>query len=265
MGSNPIPAGDLAAAVDDLKQLIVNLHAKTEEKLIEIQKHMATSERDQELKNNLMSERLDRLEDRIRVQEDRSRRNNLLFRGIEEPKAESWAEAESTILDFGTYFALFNPNNPPKFDRVHRLGTYRQGQCRPIIARFTQFKDKSEILFKAKNLKGSSFNIAEDFSAETRQIRRELYPFLMEARSKGKKASYAVDKLKIEGKQYELADLKKSCAMEGEPKLTYPPDCPTSHQNKDLTQSNPTNKPPQRNLPSKEPSQTKAPNPAGVK
>ena len=255
MGSPPITAADLAAAVDEIKQLIVDLSKRNEEKLSEIHNHIAKTERDQEANNDRMWGRLDKLEDRLRVQEDRSRRNNLLFRGIEDAKGETWAESQSTILDFGAFFKLLDPKNPPEFDRVHRLGLFRQGQCRPIIARCTYYKEKVDLLFKAKNLKGTPFSMAEDFSAETRDIRKELFPHLMEAREKGKKASFSTDKLKIDGKMWTLAALKMKHLSDLH-ETVDPPKSSNFPQNTSQTLAIPTTSSGPSTLPSEAPSRT---------
>src|SRR5258705_3618104 len=150
------------------------------------------------------------LEDRMRSQEDRSRRENILIKGLADESSENWSDSEKLVVDFGLHFGLFEVGHVPRFDRVHRLGVFRQGQCRHIIARFSFFKDKSSTLQRAKNLKDTEFSVFEDFSQETRQIRRELIPFLTAARSQGKRAQLAVDKLKIDGKNYDLMSLRSN-------------------------------------------------------
>src|SRR5258705_3934811 len=209
MGSSPITTSDLAAAIQELKDwILMVLPAKIEEKLADIQGHITAVESKLEESNKDLKERLDKMESKVREHDDRGRRNNLLFQGIEDKATESWDESEKTVMDFDTYFDLFNSKNPPRFDRVHRLGAFRKGYARPIIARFTFYKEKALVLSKARNLKGSSYFMSEDFSIETREIRKELYPLMLKARSQGKRANLVVDKLKIEGRVYDANYLK---------------------------------------------------------
>src|SRR5258705_2734134 len=165
MGSSRVRARDLAAAVAELKQLILtDLPIKIDAKLEDLRAHLAASDTKQDEVNKNILERLNKMEEKIRMQDDRSRRNNLIFKGITDSVSETWAESEIATADFGAHFGLFESSQAPRFDRVHRLGAFRQGQSRPIIARLTFYKDKAMILAKAKILKDSTFSIYEDFS-----------------------------------------------------------------------------------------------------
>ena len=60
-------------------------------------------------------------------------------------------------------------------ERAHRLG--RQGNgSRPIIAQFSNFKDKEAILKKKKDLnqRGSKIYINQDFAKGVRETRKKL-------------------------------------------------------------------------------------------
>ena len=62
------------------------------------------------------------------------------------------------------------------FDRVHRLGPRKNNgdKPRPIIARFSSFKDKEHVLKHSFKLRGTQYGISEDFSKTTLLIRNEL-------------------------------------------------------------------------------------------
>ena len=111
--------------------------------------------------------------------EDRGRRNNLVFFGIEEALANETENCEGLVLTkvlVGSGVINEREINGEIFDRAHRLGPKKdgQGRPRPIIARFTHYKDKEAILRQSYKLKNTRYGIAEDFSKPTLQIRNEL-------------------------------------------------------------------------------------------
>lgn len=130
--------------------------------------------------------------------ENRMRRSNLLFFGIEDDGKEDWAASEQKIIAFCSE-KLKIPTSSEQFERVHRLGKYTENKSRPIIAKFSSFKDKDNILSSARKLKGTNFSIGEDFSFSTRLARRKLIAF---ARELNKPFKLVVDKLHIDKKTY---------------------------------------------------------------
>ena len=64
------------------------------------------------------------------------------------------------------------------FDRVHRLGFYnpQQKYPRPIVAKFTFYKDKELVRSEApKTLIGFLFGVNEQFPKEIEEKRKVLY------------------------------------------------------------------------------------------
>ncbi|PSN33428.1 hypothetical protein C0J52_22596 [Blattella germanica] len=57
-------------------------------------------------------------------------------------------------------------------------------------------------------LKGSNYKLDNDYDFNTRQIRKKLLPFMHEARDNGHRANIINDKLKINGKIYDLDQLE---------------------------------------------------------
>ena len=91
-----------------------------------------------------------------------------------------------------------------QFDRVHRL---RNDSKSPIIARFTNFKDKQRVLRQKRKLsetsEGSTIFIGEDFSKGIRDVRRRLVPFLKTAKAAPNVTARMVyDHLVINGKLF---------------------------------------------------------------
>ena len=93
-----------------------------------------------------------------------------------------------------------------EFDRVHRLDRYKRVQTypRPIIAKFTYYKDKELVRHAApKTLIGTIISVNEHFPSEIEQRRKVLYPVAKNARrNRDNKVRLVRDKLFINGQQY---------------------------------------------------------------
>lgn len=118
--------------------------------------------------------------------ESRSRRRNLIFWGI----AESPVEAKDTAtpyklvhnfirVDLGIERVMF-------IERAHRLGRFKPGVCRPIIAAFRDYPDTEEIMSNARKLKGTLLRVNRDYPSEIVEARRALYPMYKEYRDQNK-------------------------------------------------------------------------------
>ncbi|PSN32097.1 hypothetical protein C0J52_23919 [Blattella germanica] len=87
----------------------------------------------------------------------------------------------------------------------YRIG---KGTNRPILIKLNSFITKQQILDNARMLKGSNYKLDNDYDFNTRQIRKKLLPFMHEARDNGHRANIINDKLKINGKIYDLDQLE---------------------------------------------------------
>ena len=135
--------------------------------------------------------------------ESHSRRNNLNFFSIPEVADESFAKTESTLRNFMDKELRVEEVEDISIERAHRVGKPRSdGKPRPIIAKFSFFKDKSYVLSKAPNLAGTNFGVFSDFPKEVVDIRKSLLPHLRAARKRGCKAKLVYDKLYIDGQLF---------------------------------------------------------------
>ncbi|XP_070571275.1 uncharacterized protein [Ptychodera flava] len=105
---------------------------------------------------------------------NRSKRCNLVFSGVKQDGAETWEQTEEKVKDIikGNLEIDRNIN----FERVHRIlnGPIVNGS-KLIVAMFSCFKDKEEVLRKARKLKGTDIYIEQDFSRRTRVKRKKLF------------------------------------------------------------------------------------------
>ena len=155
------------------------------------------------------------LEAKIDAMEGHSRRNNLVFHGIEGRKNEKWDETERKIRGFLCDELEYEYSDTVPIERAHRLKTRRNTDRPPAIVKFASFKDKTTILQLARSkLRGRepepgaeaseapNFRISEDYTARVRSIRKSLGAYVVKARNSNKNAALSFDKLIIEDKVY---------------------------------------------------------------
>ena len=193
----------MSTLVNDVADIKGHFSAMQEE-VNELRREVEDLKREnQELKDHreALWKSVDGLERKTDDLECRSKRNNLIFYGLEKRDNETTANCEERLNELFTDTLELSESVP--FDRVHRLGDKPNA---PLIARCTYYKDKAKIL-KAKNkLKGSNIFIGEDFSERMRTVRKKLTMIMKEKRSEGKQVSLVYDHLIIDGKKYILKE-----------------------------------------------------------
>ena len=116
------------------------------------------------------SERLKLLEYRSLDIEARSRRRNLLFKGVPENKYENcFVEARRFIRE------KLRIEQDMYLEIAHRLGRYDPSKTRPIIVAFRDFCDIDYILQEASNLKGTELGVSRDYPNEISKARQSLW------------------------------------------------------------------------------------------
>ncbi|XP_075725342.1 uncharacterized protein LOC142767489 [Rhipicephalus microplus] len=135
--------------------------------------------------------------------ENRSRRSNLVIYGAEEQQNESpdmlVELVEKKILDGVLQIKTKG------IEIIHRLGKKKPvgiSRPRPIILRLLDHRDKVSILRQCSKLKGSGFSISEDFSRNTRDIRKKLWDRTKEHRDRQERVSLVRDKVRINGQLF---------------------------------------------------------------
>ena len=102
---------------------------------------------------------------------NRTKRCNLIFTGVPEEENETWQQTEYKITDI--IKEKLDIARSIKFDRVHRIinGPAVKG-AKLIVAMFSSYKDKEEVLGNAARLKGTDISIDQDYSKHVRWIRK---------------------------------------------------------------------------------------------
>lgn len=116
------------------------------------------------------------LSTRMNEAENRSRRNNLVFYGIEDKPKETWLDSEKIVIEHCKQI-LDIQVEPRDIERAHRIGSYQTGKRRPIIVKFAHFKYKEHILSSGRKFKDTGYAVAQDLSPSTRLAHKRLSEF----------------------------------------------------------------------------------------
>lgn len=207
---NPGPTlDDIYALMQESKERMDLGFKEVNEKMVGMEKGLREQLEKQEEKivkleeeNSNLREIVKKLEDKQDDLENRSRRNNLIFFGIDDPidSKETWNDCAKKIIHVVQNEMKLEHITENDIERAHRLGN-RRGK-RPIIVKFHNFQAKNEVLGCRASLKGSNIFINEDFSRKVRQEREVLISEMKKAREKGITATVSYNKLRADGKTF---------------------------------------------------------------
>ena len=116
--------------------------------------------------------------------EDHSRQNNLRFEGTKEHENKSWKDFENKIYDL-LENKLEIDSGIVVMEQAHRTRKKNKNRSRPIVATFSFYKDKINILKNCKKLKNTRFFIFEDISRDKAAFRKEKWQDVLANREKG--------------------------------------------------------------------------------
>ena len=149
------------------------------------------------------------LKEKIVNLEAYSRRENLLFNGINESRDETSRDCATQV--YSVLEKIDSQFKDINILKCHRKGKYIRGQKIPIIAKFL-INDRDLIWDKKSNLKGTPFFVSEDFPYEIEQNRRLLLPVYLQARKSAawkEKVKLKGDKLIVEDVVYTVETINK--------------------------------------------------------
>lgn len=146
------------------------------------------------LKNQLQEEITKNEKERTRNDQERRKRNLLVF-NMEEEGDEDNTKLERKVLIFIRYTMKVTCTSED-IDYISRLGGMEKNK-RPVLIRFTTLKKKIEILKSRANLKDSPYSLDEDFSKEVREKRKSLLPELKKLRNENKIAVLRYDQIVV--------------------------------------------------------------------
>ena len=156
---------------------------------------------------------MDYVEDQMEYMENQSRRNNVKILGLREDKEKdtSWEETEKIVKNvIRNQLQIKEDIHIERAHRVgkpHPLGSHdhasdnddadRPKLTRPIIAKFTFWKQKEKVLRAARQKKPKDIRLFPDFAKRTLDRHVEKIPELIEQRKKGKIAYLVMDKIVV--------------------------------------------------------------------
>ena len=153
--------------------------------------------------NEKLSMQCNQLKQRLIKQESYSRRENLIFFGIDQKNPEDCTKRVKEIM---MQHMKMNQETVQsmKFEQCHRLGN------RSIICRFATLGDRQLAWASRFNLQKSGISVSEDFPAEMVAQRQTLYPILKEAKKQPNTKAYLTgNKLVINDKSYTVENLNE--------------------------------------------------------
>ena len=178
------------------------INSDIDTKLNELQKQVNSIQ----CKQTELNKKQDQSNERLNDIQYRSMQENLIFSGIpENSNIRNGSEnCEAIIKNF--IDVELNIKNEIKFDRVHRLGKFNRNHKypRPIIAKFTYFKDKEYVKQTAyRQLRNTNYRVSEQFPQEMANRRKVLFNVAKQARMNPNNIVRLVrDRLFINNREY---------------------------------------------------------------
>ena len=148
---------------------------------------------------------------RIDMMERELKRKNVIIFGMDSRRGENKQETCFNVMQLlANYMGI--RIDEEGIDNCYWLG--RRVGRRPLLVRFTRGITRDEVLERTRYLKGSNIWVEQDYNFETIRIRKELMPYLREARRNGKRASLKGSKLKIGNQLYDLEFCRRNLRKE---------------------------------------------------
>ena len=173
---------DLKKSIEFTENVLEEKVANVEQNVCELQGKFKKVEEDVAYMNDYIED-AENIHNKLVELEDRSRRNNIRIDGIKEHNKESCEECERRVHSM--LKERLDIENV-EIERAHRGGRKSRSKPRTIVCKLLRFKDKQNILRKAKLLKGTNIFINEDYCQDTVEYRKELWEEVKVLRSQGK-------------------------------------------------------------------------------
>ena len=196
----------LAFDINNNLTLINKIRSKSDDLTLSLETSQSIWEKEnkklkEELKNlrSDLNEKDDYLKNKVRILEDRSRRNNIRVEGIPGSENEGWEVTEEKLRNVIKEELGIESVD---FERAHRVNRNADNNddmnSKPptIVAKLLHYKDKQDILHDAKTRKIRRYYFKEDFSKETLEIRKRLWDEVVRLREEeGKFAVINYDRI----------------------------------------------------------------------
>ena len=81
-----------------------------------------------------------------------------MFHGFQEKRGETWEECEEAVrkvIQENLEFPDAWDESVLPIERAHRIGKFEKGKTRPIVVKFSNYKQKNRILMRKSKLNSS--------------------------------------------------------------------------------------------------------------
>jgi ribA/ribD-fused uncharacterized protein len=174
-------------------------------------KHVKVENEKLQNANIALKKEVDGLKSQVLYLESQSRRDNLLFDGLEETNGETWEACERLLVSF------LSEHLPAisdlKFERVHRIGDKDRlsGKPRQIVAKFSSYKQRDLVWSSRFDLQGTKVWVSEDYPQTIKLRRQKLMPYFQAAKRSPEitSTSLKLDKLFINKKLFTVETISQ--------------------------------------------------------
>ena len=148
---------------------------------------------------------VEKQEQRMNSIELEMKRKNLVISGVHEDEEEESEEMHTKVKDLLKQIRI----EEKYYKIIGRIGRKLNGKTRPVSIEAQNVDEKMKILHMAKKLAGSKIYIDEDFPRNIREERKQLIPYIKQARNEGHRTFLQINKIKINNRLMSLEEIQK--------------------------------------------------------
>ena len=194
----------LTARVDGVVESVNSLKASLEFSQKDIEELKPFVSKLEEAKDEIDQLNSDLAQQELKAEylENQSRRNNIRIKGIAEGERETWDEVESKVK----HAIKAKLDLDVDIERAHRVerrkkrGSANANEPRTIVCRLRDWKQREQVLRKARKEKPVGLHISEDIAFATLKKREAHLEKFKAAKQAGKIAYFVLDRLVIRDK-----------------------------------------------------------------
>ena len=176
---------DIIASLEFTQKEVNDLRTQLATAIIEGEKKTKQIELLQQ-SNQELQQQLQDTAKRVDYMDDQSRRNNLRFTGVKEEPGETWEKCQEKLSNM----LHDHLNITLSLERVHRVGKVGDKKPRDIVAKFTSFSDRDNVMRNRRKMKGTNIFINEDLCPASVAVRMQQMPAYHQARKDGKQVYF---------------------------------------------------------------------------
>ena len=208
--------------IDNVKKELTNVKSEMEKALKEVETLKRASKENSnsisvQNQNSPSTLRIAALEERLEIEENLKRRENLVFFGIPQAPKEKKEDIEKSLK------VIIKERMEIDLDitSIIRMGHPRQGNPAGIKVQIPNEEMRTSILKNGKKLKGTKVFVSPDLSRRRREIIKILNIKRLEAMKDGSRAYLRGDKLYVDNKVFSVDPNNVICMVTNESPRHY--------------------------------------------